>query len=340
MKTRTSRRAFTLIEVLTVVGVIVLLVAILLPALNKARKSAKVVATSNTLETITTALTAYEQDFLGYLPPATESDSPVNGTNAWGRPGFAALGLSLLGPGGSSTLANGKAHPSAPQFDATKSYDIGDCVSDGTRNYLCIAATTSAPPNPAGWQSLTLGDPFDQGTVHEYYDDQKDGPGIKAGAKTFGPYVAPERIHARGAAFLDSWDHPIGYFPVHFKGANIRKFADGGKGPATAQGRIGTYTGLTVQSKYDPLDNWQLFVWPNETQGQPANAKSNCVQRIQVMLGDRNCNGIIDNYEKPIEDRPYILWSAGPDERFGVQNPSSTNANLDSDVNHCDDIIK
>src|SRR5438094_9089224 len=90
-----NRRAFTVIELMVVIGVLVLLMAILLPALAAAPRSGKRVAISSQLQTITTALTAYEQDFKA-LPPCTEITAA--GVNV--QKGFGVLGVALVGAGG------------------------------------------------------------------------------------------------------------------------------------------------------------------------------------------------------------------------------------------------
>lgn len=64
-----ARRGFTLIELLVVIAIIALLVGILLPALGRARDSAKGVQCSTNLKNITTALLLYSNDYKGKFPP-------------------------------------------------------------------------------------------------------------------------------------------------------------------------------------------------------------------------------------------------------------------------------
>ena len=64
-----GRRAFTLIELLVVIAVIALLIGILLPALGKARDSARAIVCSTRLHSIGQALVTYNGDYDEWNPP-------------------------------------------------------------------------------------------------------------------------------------------------------------------------------------------------------------------------------------------------------------------------------
>ena len=64
-----KRKAFTLVELLVVIGIIAMLISILLPALNKARAAAQATMCASNLRQIGTSLAFYTQEFKGALPP-------------------------------------------------------------------------------------------------------------------------------------------------------------------------------------------------------------------------------------------------------------------------------
>ena len=67
-KTITSPRAFTLVELLVVIGIIALLVALLLPAASDARERSRQTQCANNLRTLAIGLLVYSQDNHGALP--------------------------------------------------------------------------------------------------------------------------------------------------------------------------------------------------------------------------------------------------------------------------------
>lgn len=74
MRTKTNRKGFTLIELLIVIAIIALLIGILLPALGKARESAKGMLCMSNLRGNTTALLLYSNDYKGAFPPDLPPD--------------------------------------------------------------------------------------------------------------------------------------------------------------------------------------------------------------------------------------------------------------------------
>src|ERR1700722_17231776 len=69
-------KAFTLVELLVVIGIIALLIAILLPALNKARKSSNTVACLSNIKQLDIGLLQYFTDNKGHFSPYYDTNSP------------------------------------------------------------------------------------------------------------------------------------------------------------------------------------------------------------------------------------------------------------------------
>jgi type II secretory pathway pseudopilin PulG len=74
MKSKGKKTAFTIIELLTVMSIIVILISLLLPSLNMVKRYAKVVTQKNLLRNIDAGLQAFEIDFKEY-PDSSATDA-------------------------------------------------------------------------------------------------------------------------------------------------------------------------------------------------------------------------------------------------------------------------
>ena len=85
MNLKINRRGFTIIELLTVVGIIVVLVGLLVVAVSSASKVAQAASTRSMMGAVSRALTQFKTD-MGYLPPVL--GSPTTGATQTGSVGY------------------------------------------------------------------------------------------------------------------------------------------------------------------------------------------------------------------------------------------------------------
>ena len=82
---RARAYAFTLVELLVVIGIIAVLIGVLLPALNKARQSAASAQCLSNLRQLSTAAVMFANEHKGYMQTVT-SDAPGNSTVRYNDP--------------------------------------------------------------------------------------------------------------------------------------------------------------------------------------------------------------------------------------------------------------
>ena len=78
-KSRVSQRrhAFTLVELLVVIGIIAILISVLLPSLARARESAKTVQCASNMRQMGIAIAMYREEFKGAVIPGNEFGMPA-----------------------------------------------------------------------------------------------------------------------------------------------------------------------------------------------------------------------------------------------------------------------
>jgi prepilin-type N-terminal cleavage/methylation domain-containing protein len=97
----TNRKAFTLIELMVAIGIMLVLATILLVAINHARRSAEITGEKYDFQAIEAALENYRSDFGSYPsnPQLTRWPPPNAGSPPPTAPQFLSLATALLGPG-------------------------------------------------------------------------------------------------------------------------------------------------------------------------------------------------------------------------------------------------
>lgn len=323
-----KKRAFTLVEILVAMGIIVILVSIMVPFISRSMRQSKTFRTKADFQAIAQAIEAYKQDF-GDIPRLPTDSNGVAIPNL----GAAVLGKALLGLYGDATLSIGA-------FETSKTYFPGDVVRDSS-SLLWLAYRPPVNAAPSAPLPNTVVNWLEVGA---FPVDLFNGPGfrVRQGGKSYGPYLLPEKIKHHGLFLMDSDDNPILYSPAKPGRSDVTK--------QPSAGVPGPYVDQAVAGQPGPLfnanDNFEMFRRADETGGT---STAIILARIQMMMGDARSNGYIQSSDNETAiTQPYVLWSSGPDGMFGPADykPAASGPTVDAAqgeanrkaVSACDDI--
>jgi prepilin-type N-terminal cleavage/methylation domain-containing protein/prepilin-type processing-associated H-X9-DG protein len=136
------RSAFTLVELLVVVGLIAILLALLLPALNKAREQANSIKCMSNLRQISMGLFAYSAENAGYIVPSFNLPPTPGSTTNW-----------VASP--NSTIMDGWPcildRDGFVRSDATSTSTVFYCPDTVDINGMAGGQTGTYAANPRGW---------------------------------------------------------------------------------------------------------------------------------------------------------------------------------------------
>src|SRR2546423_2014527 len=133
---RKKSDAFTLVELLVVIGIIALLVSILLPTLSKARKSAQTVKCLSNLRQMGLAFSMYENEHKQWLPyPTTTLGEPTLWFNCVDPYLKASVDTSRTGVAAGRSYASYKQCVVYDDFESNRTGTGQDTMKEFARTY-------------------------------------------------------------------------------------------------------------------------------------------------------------------------------------------------------------
>jgi type II secretory pathway pseudopilin PulG len=315
---------------LVVIGIVLVLAGLLLPAITGAYKKAQRAAMANDLQAVGTALDAYKRDHHDYprvrteqgLTPTADRPNPMSGAQV--------LCFALVGPAPKTEV--GVVPPQRPKQDGQDGPGFRVLRLPGPDGIMNTADDdlTARPAYPAYLSdTFRYGDPMDPLAPTQ---------------------VSRDEVNVLRYTLLDRNNRPILYFPAAASKRNVNVAGTPGTPAPYVDSMI--VTGVASEtSRYDADDNLAWFGDdPKNYATTPITAATGgtlALKRMRVLLGDvmnasdtlgaasTTPDGIVQQYETPV-DLPYLIWAAGPDERFGPADGGFANGSTATDVSQLD----
>jgi prepilin-type N-terminal cleavage/methylation domain-containing protein len=310
-----KKRAFTLVELLTVIAIIALLIGILVPAVNKARQIAVKTSVKAQISGISTGLEMFKNDF-GYYPSSVPQDTdgntadglranadvtntPVDGAH---RLAYALVGRDLMGcPAKKFVPATASTKDFGPDSVAGVYYTSG--TNAGTFNVtVSNIVASSSWGNDIDQKTTRKGpyiDPKGFGFVQDTTIDSKYAP------------LITDKYDKRTDDSITRVENYTNHSPILYYAANER-------GKYLYSGTTYTTDTASAVNIYYPQDN-ERIVCAGSAASATANFKNGYTnQNFFTFIEDTKA--LVGTTHRPVNPESFLLISRGFDGVYGTED--------------------